>query len=344
MNTVGMNPKKYSDAFERMTANQIITLVDLHELRFTHEVAKRRNRDLSSVLKQLDTLNATFTSLCGERLLDLETGRGKPVQFTPTGEAVVVLARQFLDGSLETIDKRRREIGKKLTAASTTGMLAKIARLWPKWQERARGAFDLQLEQIRTYDIEGYLNTGRVDLVFSGRIDQGDMGLYRGEFEFLKWSQGNRIVLVSNHTRMPSDPVSMSDIEDGSVPVLLPNRGIIRDLVESILRGNLQNLSVAAIIDDLYFGRGLLRNNIYQAAMFVVEPIANWLIQDQSDMGDIRFHKYEIKGIENYTITDGVFRRRDAVQYGSNHPINLCWEIIKNEVESPRVARRKQDK
>jgi hypothetical protein len=126
--------KGFSEAFERITVNQMITLVELYELRYAHEVARLRKRDLSSVLKQLATINATFAELCGEQIVDTDTGRGKPVQFTRTGEEVIKLARKFLDDSIYLVDKRRRDVGKKLTAASTTGMLPVIAKLWPKWQ------------------------------------------------------------------------------------------------------------------------------------------------------------------------------------------------------------------
>ena len=67
------------------------------QTKLTHEVAKHRSRDLSSVIKQLETLNTTFANLCGECLVDTNTGRGKPVQFTRTGEEVVKLVEKFLE-------------------------------------------------------------------------------------------------------------------------------------------------------------------------------------------------------------------------------------------------------
>ena len=328
-----MEQNKFSEAFERMTVNQMVTLVELHRLGHTHEVARLRNRDLSSILKQLETLNNTFVELCGERLLDTDTGRGKPVQFTQTGEEIVKQANKFLESSLNAIDKRRREVGRKLTAASTTGMLSVISKIWQLWQERARGAFELHLTQIRTYEVSKYLSEGRVDLVFAGIIDHKDAKHDYEEFEFLNWSKGHKIVLLANHTRLPSDPVKLGDITNGNISMVLASHGIMRQFANLVFQEDLQRVNTVASIDDLYFGLGLLRNNIYQASMLTIETLADQVIKDQAKSGGVRFHKYVVKGLEDYTISDGVFRRRVAGQFAANHPINVCWSVIKDEAE-----------
>jgi len=326
-----MTQEILSDAFERMTVNQMMTLVDLYILRFPHEVARKRNRDLSSVLKQLHTLNLAFVELCGERLLDTDTGRGKPVQFTQTGEEVVVLANKFLKESLDVVDKRRREVGRKLTAASTTGMLSVIAKIWPKWQERARGAFDIHLTQIRTFEVSNYLSENKVDMVFAGIINHKDAKFDYEDIEFLKWSRGHKIVLLSNHTRLPSDPVRLGDISNGNVAMILASQGILRRFTEIVFRDDLQRVNTVASIGELGFGLGLLKNNIYQASMLTIEVIADIEIEKQAVSNGVRLYKFEVKGLEDITITDGVFRRPGAAQFASNHPINICWDVIKEE-------------
>jgi len=109
-----MDHLEFSEAFERMTVNQMITLVDLYRIGYLNEVAKQRNRDLSSILKQINTLNDTFKDICGEYLVDTEMGRGKLVNFTNTGEEVVGLANKFLNEASDTIDKKATKCGKKV--------------------------------------------------------------------------------------------------------------------------------------------------------------------------------------------------------------------------------------
>lgn len=336
-----MARKEFSEAFQRMTIDQMITLIDLYEMKHTRVVAKHRSRDQSSVLKQLATLNATFTDLCGERLVNINASRGKPVDFTPTGEKVVNLVKKFLEDSIRTIDETRRELGKKLTAASTTGMLNVIARVWPKWQEKARRTFDLHLKQIRTYEVASYLREGKADLVFAGIIIHPDMEHYYEDFQFLEWSR-SKVVLLSNHTQLPTDPVKLDDIVDGKVRMILPKHGIIKDLAELIFREeNLQKVNVAAWIDDLYFGIGLLRNNIYQACMLALEPAADRFIKEQTESDGIPFYKYEIEGMQDISIASGLFRRKDAEQYASSHPVSICWQIFKEEAERHRKHKGK---
>lgn len=326
-----MQRDKLPKEFERITINQMITLVNLYDFKFAHEVASHRNSDLSSINKQLDTLNSSFLILCGEQLVDTGTSRGRPVEFSPTGEMVVDLLRRFLGESRDVIDKRRREVGKKLTAASTAGMLSMIAKIWPKWQERARGEFELSLSQIRTHEVRECLESGKVDLVFSGIIDHERVKHDYEDFEFLRLTSSSKVVLLSNHKHMPADPVKLNDIAEGNIAVIMPNHGIIRDFVDLVVGGNLERADIVAYMDDLPFGRALLSNNIYQASMFVIESLADIIIKEQIESDGIPFHKYAIKGVEGTSISSGVFRRRSADKYTPTHPVNVCWEILKEE-------------
>jgi hypothetical protein len=326
-----MDHLEFSEAFERMTVNQMITLVDLYRIGYLNEVAKQRNRDLSSILKQINTLNDTFKDICGEYLVDTEMGRGKLVNFTNTGEEVVGLANKFLNEASDTIDKRRRNVGKKLTAASTTGMLSIIAMLWPKWIDKARGAFELHLQQIRTYDVRKYLLSGKVDLVFSGLINHSSIKQEYEEFEFLNWTEGRNIVLLTNHTELPSDPVKLGDISNGKIKMILPNSGIISDFTRIVFKEDIGRINTVALIDDLGFGLGLLNQCIYKAGMFAIEALADNVIKQQNELGGTRLYKFHIRGLEDYSISDGIFRKKGAEKFSSNHPINICWEIIIEE-------------
>jgi len=322
--------KDLSEAFLRTTVDQLITLVDLHELSHTHEVAKRRNRDQSSILKQLATLNASFAEECGERLVNAKTGRGKPVQFTETGVQVVELARSFLKKSEDTFEDTRSRLGEKLTAASTTGMLSAVSAVWPKWKESTRMGFELQIKQIRTYEVKEYLNGSKADLVFAGKINHPKALTQYEDFEFLEWKR-SRVVLLSNHTNLPSVSVHLKDIVEKKVLMILPDNGIIKEFAEVVFGEDFRRLTVAARINDLYFGIDLLKHNVYEAAMLVIEEFADSFIREQEGSGNCSFYKYEIPEISEITISGVVFRRRDSERFSSSHPVNVCWEVFKKE-------------
>lgn len=90
-----------------MTFDQLRTLLVVHETGSALRAARVLGREQSSVQKQLDTLNRTSQTLCGE-VLTVRQGRGRDFLFTPTGEATVELARGTFEKWLESIHLSRR--------------------------------------------------------------------------------------------------------------------------------------------------------------------------------------------------------------------------------------------
>src|SRR2546423_14882181 len=101
-----------------VTMDQLRTLLAVHEAGSPLRAARLLGREHSSVRKQLDTLNRTFQQLCGEALV-VKQGRGQDYLFTPTGQAIVVVARQTFADWLAGISDRRRRLGASLTVATT---------------------------------------------------------------------------------------------------------------------------------------------------------------------------------------------------------------------------------
>ncbi len=65
--------------------------------------------------------------------------------------------------------------------------------------------------------------------------------------------------------------------------------------------------------------------------MFAIEALADNVIKQQNELGGTRLYKFHIRGLEDYSISDGIFRKKGAEKFSSNHPINICWEIIIEE-------------
>lgn len=321
-----MKFNSFTEAFNRITINQMITLVQLLEHPYESEVASIRGKKLSAISKQISTMNKTFRDICGEDLVNSNNGKGKPVIFTSTGEIVAQQFAQFLNSTDKELDVKRNNVGKIITVASTSGMLSVLSGLWPEWQKTSRTHFQLGVEQIRTYEVIEYLNSYKADLVFAGRINHEDALKAYSQFDYCEWGPSSIVSILSNHTNMPNDVISISDIEEGRIKLILPRRGIINDFIQLVFHGRVQRINTVAYMDDLDFGLGLLTKKIYEASMLIIDPLGDRIIEDQKKINGITLHKYQIMGIEDYQISSGVFRRKGNYRVG--HPMNTCWKII----------------
>lgn len=320
----------------RLTLDQMRTIVGLYDFRSTRDLAKYLRRDQSSVLKQLETMNDVFVTICGTRLTS-DVRRGQPLEFTQTGKTIVELIRRFLGDSRSTVEKIRIDQGKKLTAASTTGNLELIARVWKRWNEEAKGGFELRLKQIRTFQVEEELNSRGSDLVFCGRLEGNGHALEdHASFEYIEWSAASGLCLLTN-CDAKFDSVTPKEIIQRKLPLILPQAGIVYDYAGSLLHCNLKDLSPVAWVDDLNFGLGLLKHGLYDAYFFVVDTIADAVLKEQSkatagSAKGRKLIKIQIKESKLH-ISSGLYRRRDANLYPPSHPINVCWNIFRQEAE-----------
>lgn len=339
-----MKKRKLPKKLNNMSILQMKTLVSLHNDQHFKSVADELNRDQTSVRKSIEDVNSYFKEICGEVLVKRppKGTKGEPVIFTSAGEKVVSSIKKFLRDYEYTIEEARRREGRKLTAASTSGMLFEIADIWPKWQEKARNSFTLELTQIRTNQLDDYLSNNKADLIFTGLLTIPLNERKDEDFDFIKWERHD-VNILSNKPNIVNTPLRKEDISEGRADMILPTHGVVRTFADIYLGRkitNAPNVSVLAWIDDIHFGLGLLRNNIYKGCMFAVDPIAEKLANADNikEGAQTELYKYELECPDDLGIATGLFRRSDCDEYSDNHPINICWNIFKQKAKKKNTA------
>lgn len=313
------------------TLDQMRTLVAVHVAGTALGAARILQREQSSVQKQLDTLNRTFLSLCGEPLV-LKQGRGRDVLFTDTGEALVEMAHTTLGDWADRIHDCRIRVDRTLTVGATRYTLGVMADACADIaSELARAGVELKVEHVRTRDLLAKLRGKEVDVVCGSLATRTGTNPALDDCAVLEMARGGLYLLTNLPADMvPDRPLPASALAD--LPLLVPNSGLIND----VLRGwfgpdHRDRLTVAAEIDAVPFGLELLGSRLpVDGGMLVTrglaEAVADGRVVGGSGLRSVEIVDDTASGME---VMVGVFARRtDRENLPGDHPLNLLWHAL----------------
>jgi DNA-binding transcriptional LysR family regulator len=326
-----------SPALLDTTMDQLRTLQAVYETRTALRAARALGREQSSVQKQIDTLNRNFTALCGEPLV-VKRGRGKDVLFTPTGEALVELARRTLGDWLDHIHECRRKLGNTLTVGTTRFMLDSLARAWGHVaDEFQRRDVELKVVHIRTKDIWHKLETSEVDVVCGSVVTGADDRRGLEPFDVIEWRRGGLALLTNLPEARLGPAANVTDLP--GLPLVVPGEGLIGDFLRGWFGTDYRNeLDIAAEIDEIQYGMSLLRSGLVNGCMIVTSGLGV-----VAGRGELR-EGNGLRVVELRNDTEpvlqrlvGVFaRREERAKYAEDHPLNLLWRAFEAEALAQR--------
>jgi len=319
-----------------VTLDQLRTLLVVRETGSARRAARSLGREQSSVQKQLDTLNQSFQRLCGE-LLVVKQGRGRDVLFTPTGQAVVNLARSTLTEWLNGVSDCRRRLGGMLTVGTTEFTLGFLGRIWDRVaDELASREVELRVLHVRTKDFWAKLDSKQVDLLcggfasIAGRTDLPDT------YDFIEWHRDGLALLTNLPVReLPTPTIGVERLQ--TLPLVIPTGGVIVDFLQRWYGQDYRNrLNIAADIDDIYYGLALLRSRLTYGCMVLSRAIGEAVLDGKlPGSPDFRLIDFADDFHPMLELVSGVFARKgERDQYELTHPLNVMWEAFRQEAES----------
>ncbi|WP_329152613.1 LysR family transcriptional regulator [Streptomyces sp. NBC_01456] len=324
-------PQQYPTELLDTTMDQLRTLIVVHETGTALGAARRLGREQSSVQKQLDTMNRTFSGLCGEELV-LKQGRGRDALFTATGEALVELARRTLGEWSDGVRDARRRLGRTLSVGTTRYTLGFLLDAVERVSEDfERDDVDLKVTHVRTGDLFAKLRAKELDLVCgSVVVTEGKEAELFGPYEVLEWRRSGLSLL----TNLPPEKLpgtSFDARELPGLPLVVSARGLIDRFLTSWYGPDYrQKLSIAAEIEAAHYGFELLRSGVVSGAMLVTRGIGEAAADGRlPEAGGLR--TLELVGAvgPRTEVLVGVFTRRgERGSYAPGHPLNLLWEAL----------------
>ena len=315
------------------TLDQLRTLIAVYETRSALRAARVLGREQSSVQKQIDTLNRNFKSLCGEPLV-VKQGRGKDVLITPTGEALVELARTTLSEWLDSIHECRRKLGTTVTVGTTRFMLDSLAKAWHHVADDFRRRdVELKVVHIRTKDIWKSLESKEVDIVCGSVVTHAGRNSGVEDFDVIEWRRGGLALL----TNLPESRLgaSVGTGELPKLPLVVPGDGLIAEFLRGWFGSDYRNeLDIAAEIDEIQYGMSLLRSGLVDGCMIVTSGLgvvaANNELREGSGLRVVELKNDRKPQLERLV---GVFaRKEERAKFPADHPLNLLWAAFQREV------------
>jgi DNA-binding transcriptional LysR family regulator len=323
-----------------LTFDQLRTLLLVRHTGSALRAAQQLGREQSSVQKQLDTLNRHFQRLVGE-LLVVKQGRGKDVLLTPTGRAITALAEAlFADWTADIQDSRRR-LGRTLTVGTTEFTLGYLGRIWPRVRDQLREReVDLKVVHVRTRQFWEQLDSNEVDLLCGGLAAPAGQADIAPGYDVIQWHRDTLTLLTNlDHRSLPNRRISSERLR--ILPLVIPAAGIIVDFLHRWYGPGYRNqLTVAAEIDDIYYGLGLLRSHLVDGCMIVTRSIGQRALSGGLPGGSgFRIVELDDDFHPRLELVSGVFARKgERQQYASSHPLNILWDAFTTEATSTAAA------
>ena len=320
-----------------LTFDQLRTLVVVQEAGSANGAARTLGREQSSVQKQVDTLNRGFQRMCGE-LLVVKQGRSQPFVFTPTGAAVAAQARILLVDWQARVSDARRRIGKTVALGTTEFTLRFVGTAWQRVAaEFAAREIELNMVHVRTKDSFARLDAKEIDLLCGGFASAAGAGDVPGDYEFLQWRREGLVLLTNLPQReLPVPAVSVDRLP--RVPLIVPAAGgVITDFLRRWYGSDFRSrLTIAATIDDIYYGLALMRSKMAYGCMLTSVSIAAAAVEGRLPGGPgLRVVALGPDFSPMMELVTGTFARRgERTAFGGSHPLNLLWQAFADEVAS----------
>ncbi len=319
------------------TFDQLRTLVVVQEAGSANGAARILGREQSSVQKQIDTLNRSFQRMCGE-LLVIKQGRSQPFVFTPTGTSVARQARALLAGWQARVNDARHRIGKTVALGTTEFTLRFVGTVWQRVAEEfAAREIELNVVHVRTKDSFARLEAKEIDLLCGGFASVAGAGDIPGDYEFLQWRREGLVLLTNLPRReLPVPAVSVARLP--GVPLIVPAAGgVITDFLRRWYGSDFRSrLTIAATIDDIYYGLALMRSKMTYGCMLTSVSIAQAAVEGRLPGGPgLRLVELSPDFDPMMELVTGTFARRgERSAFDRSHPLNLLWQAFADEVAS----------
>lgn len=311
-----------------VSLDQLRTLAVVHTTGTAQRAARALGREQSSVQKQLDNLNRAASRLVGEALV-VKQGRGKDFLFTPSGEEVVVLAKQTLLAVTDSVHRSRRRVGFTVTFGTTEFTVQFLGAVWPALRDDfERRGVHLNIEHVRTRDLWRKLDAKKVDLVCgSFAAEPGRPPTL--DYDFLEWHR-EHVALLTNLTarELPDTPVTAARLP--GLPLLAPTAGLLSQFLSRWFGPDYRGvLDVIADIDSLNYGLNLLTSDLLHGCLLTTERVADAALEGRLPGRGLR----KIDLADDYQprleIVTGIFARKDErARYAPEHPLNLLWNAF----------------
>lgn len=311
-----------------VSLDQLRTLAVVHTTGTAQRAARALGREQSSVQKQLDNLNKAVTRLVGEALV-VKQGRGKDFLFTPSGEEVVVLAKQTLLAATDSVHRSRRRVGSTVTFGTTEFTVQFLGAVWPGLRaDFERRGVHLNIEHVRTRDLWRKLDAKKVDLVCGSFAAEPGLPPTL-EYDFLEWHR-ERVALLTNLTarELPDIPVIAARLPD--LPLLAPTAGLLSQFLNRWYGPDYRGvLHVIADIDSLNYGLNLLTSELLHGCLLTTERVADAALDGRLPGRGLRKIDLADDYQPSLEIVTGIFARKgDRDRYAPDHPLNLLWNAF----------------
>jgi DNA-binding transcriptional LysR family regulator len=318
------------------TFDQLRTLLLVHETGTALRAARVLGREQSSVQKQLDTLNRNFQQMCGE-LLVIKRGRGETFLFTPSGQDFIELARRTLADWQGAANDARRRLGQTVVVGTTEFTLNFLGRVWQRVaDEFETREIELKVLHVRTKDSFARMDAKEVDLLCGGFASAAGQAEVPDGYDFLEWHREG-LVLLSNLPKreLPMKAVGIDRLP--SVPLVIPSGGVIVEFLKRWYGGDFRNrLTIAATIDDVYYGLALLRSRMAYGCMVVGQAIGQAAVEGRlPGSPEFRLVGFAPDFDPMLELVSGVFvRTGERQQFEPAHPLNVMWNAFADEARS----------
>ncbi len=268
----------------------------------------------------------------------VKQGRGKEVLFTPTGRAVTTLAEGLFANWTAGIQDCRRRLGRTLTVGTTEFTLGYLGRIWPRVRDQVRERqVDLKVVHVRTRRFWEQLDSKEVDLLCGGLAAPAGQADIAPGYDVIQWHRDTLTLLTNLDDRgLPNRRVSSERLR--ALPLVIPAAGIIVDFLRHWYGPGYRNqLTVAAEIDDIYYGLGLLRSHLVDGCMIVTRSIGQRALSGGLPGGSgFRIVELDDDFHPRLELVSGVFARKgERDQYAPSHPLNILWDAFATEATSP---------
>ncbi len=325
-----------------VTLDQLRTFIVVRERGSALKAAQTLGREQSSIQKQLDTLNHQFEKACGE-VLTRKQGRGRDCLFTGTAEALVTWSMSVLGTLVTELDNAKQRLGRGLRVGTTEFTLGYFADIWPAVHD-ALLAMDVNLTllHVRTRHFWEMLEENRVDLLCGGVVAVDGKPAFDERFEFLQL-HSDSLALLTNLTaaELPSGP-AVSATRLRGLPLVLPESGVIVDFVKKWYGEDYRrHLTVAAEVDDIYYGLALLRLRLVRGVMLMLDSIVDAVMKGRLPIPlgtDFRKITLASTFTPKLELVSGVVGRRgERERYSADHPLNIVWRAFEDKARSTGV-------
>lgn len=236
------------------------------------------------------------------------------------------------------INDARRRIGKTVALGTTEFTLRFMGMAWQRVaDEFAAREIELSMVHVRTKDSFARLDAKEIDLPCGGFASVAGSRDVPGDYEFLQWRRESLVLLTNLPRRELPVPVVGVDRLPG-IPLVVPAvGGVIADFLGRWYgSGFRSSLTIAATIDDIYYGLALMRSKMAYGCMLTSAGIARAAVEGRLPGGpDLRIVGLGQGFDPMMELVTGTFARRgERDAFGPSHPLNLIWQAFADEVAS----------